>query len=168
MKCTREQYGSCFFSVFWICLRRKITRIWCVSSRSPIWPFHFICEGANGRFYHFFHVLPHKQNPWAPFWFLGHHEILASKEEVWELLRQSKRRYIIATRPAFVLIPCSLIWLLGCIPFTLAWAIYPWCWHSKWLHDGLSRLFRRTQGDKINPTDGDSPREHTAYSGPDE
>lgn len=142
MRHTREQHGSCFFSIFWICLRRRIDKIWCVSSRSPIWPFHFICVGRSGKCYQFFHVLPHAKNPWAPFWFLGRHEIFRSTDEVREFLVTAKRRSICAGRPAIVLLPCAAVWLIGAVPFTLAWAIYPWWWHARWLANGFWRRLK--------------------------
>lgn len=128
IKQASPKYGNCLFSLFYLFLRGKISKIAVVNSNSRFFPIHFIILNRRNNAIHFHNILPHKENRLAPWWFLGRHEvILASKQD--KYLKKHKRKIYFVTKKIKWFMSFSLtVIAVYSIPWIVSWALYSPIW----------------------------------------
>lgn len=117
-------------------MRCKVDKVVGQSSDSKLPICHFMVLNKKGNAIHFTHVLPHKDNHWAPWWFLGKWEgIPKVKQE--KLLKRTGRRILFKTDQVFLfLVIFHIIYFALVIPWMIIWGLYPiWFTLGTWIKE---------------------------------
>lgn len=148
---TKPVWNNCVMAMLYLYARKKINAVLIVQSNSKWWPFHYLVY-RKGYVLHFNHILPHRQNPLAPFWFIGRYEVMKISK-LKEILKKEKRKiYCVTTRVHLFVLLDFLFCALIAIPWMLAWFFYPLCWSFYWLWRGRSFYYRQRKKAKTFKT----------------
>jgi hypothetical protein len=123
---TQKLYSNCFFGIFYLSLRKKISYLVLVS------PLHFVALNKNGNALHFRRILSHHENNTAPWWFLGAFEGIRKSNLQLELKKEQRRVIAIYKYHIFFIIIFYFIWLMLFIPWVIGWCSWIVCWNIYW------------------------------------
>lgn len=139
MSVPRLLWANCYFLVLYAALRGRAAELVAVSTRDGWFPWHFVMLTPSGHALHFSAELPHHQNHFAPWWFLGRVRGVrrgqlceALNESGRELRWRMRSRWMIHALLACVTAVCLIPWLL-------AWFFWPAVWMVAGARHALAR-----------------------------
>lgn len=117
--------GNCLIGLIYLICIGKIEKIVCISTVSKWWPVHYIGITHKGHAIHFGHILDHKYNTYAPFWFIGKYQGVTRSKLQDELHKSG--RYIVdeINRVKLFALLGSIVVALFVLPVGVYMAIYP-------------------------------------------
>jgi len=133
---TKAIYSNCHFGLFYLLIRRKAKYVILAPGGNIIIPFHVGVLTNKDHYINFYRLLPHEQNTYGAWWFLGS----------FRGLRRSKWKDIISARGKIKKIKFStalIIYVLGYFilfcPWVFCWAFFGPLWSLYWLLQGMQK-----------------------------
>lgn len=138
---TKPVFSNCQFGVFYLVIRGKGVRLAVTSGGNRLLPWHMGVVTRKGHYLDFNRVLPHKENIYGAWWFLGAFRGL--RKSRWERALQRERgkiRYL----------PIWVGWVIGIggyillfTPWVLTWTLFGPYWSLSWGFHGIrKRVFK--------------------------
>lgn len=127
---TKTFYANCCFGVMYLILRGKATKWILMSGGTNLIPFHSAILTKNGHLLNFYRELPHEQNTYGGWWFLGS----------FKGIRRSKWKSFAKKRGNYYFIPIwigILIFNFLFILWIVGWSLFPIIWILKWSYLAL-------------------------------
>lgn len=114
-------WSNCFLCLMYLIIAGKVHAV-CVLSPPPghVMP-HLVALNARGQALHFAHVLPDKQNPYAPWWFLGRIKGVSRLRQPAELSDSGRRVILVDNHTGLIFAVCAFLWLAAALPWLFAW-----------------------------------------------
>ena len=136
---TRPVYGNCPLGAFYLLLRLRAAGLVVTPGGNWLVPWHLAVLTRQGHCLNFYRLLPHADNTYGAWWFLGSSRGLRRGQ--WRaVLGQRGRIRILPTWLGLAL--CGLGYLLLCLPWNLAWLGFTTVWSAYW---SLEALWKRGQ-----------------------
>ena len=133
---TRPEFSNCYFGLAYLLLRGDVAEV--VLAPGLYWPYlpHAGIITRGRHYISFERLLPHSQNTYAPWWFLGSFQgVRRSQWQRW-LSRRGKIRRI---EPKLALAACLAGYCVLFWPWVFAWAAYGPLWSLSWSWRGWRR-----------------------------
>ena len=133
---TRPVYANCPFGLVYLILRGLAAYVILAPGGNWLIPWHMGAVTKRGHLLHFRRRLPHAQNPYGGWWFLGSFEGLNRSRWAAVLAKRGRVRRL----PTWLaLMLCVLGYLLLFLPWVATWALFGPAWSLRWALQGWSR-----------------------------
>ncbi len=138
---TKPTYSNCFLSTAYLIIRGKMKSMIGMRSRSILWPYHLMIRNKSGNIIHFKYLLPHHQNEFAPFWFLGSFDTIG--RSVQKDLFTKKPISWEAHSKVFIISVWLIVFAMLIPIWILSWGAYSFLFIMQWLVHGALKRYRR-------------------------
>lgn len=128
-------FSNCLFGLVYLLLRGKAAKVVVARGESRVFPWHAGVLTRKRHFLSFKRLLPHAQNRFAPFWFLGSYQGL--RRSVWKRVIGHGRIHQFPAGVALFLLLLGYAALF--VPWVVAWASYGPIFTIRWAIQGLCK-----------------------------
>lgn len=137
---TKEVYANCQFGLFYLVLRGKAERIILAPGGKKFVPWHMGILNKKGHYLNFRRSLPHEQNLWGAWWFIGSFQGLSKKR--WRKILSRKGR-IHQLPVCFGLFLLILMYILLFFPWITVWMLYGPAWTLGWGSHAVYKFIKK-------------------------
>lgn len=137
---TKLLYSNCHFGLAYLLLRGMAAEVVFAPGGNWLIPWHVGIVTRRRHYVSFYRLLPHEQNTFGAWWFLGSFQGIRRSQWVAALLKRGSFRRI---EPAPVLAAYGIAYCLLFWPWCLAWFLFGPLWSLSWAWRALRRRTAR-------------------------
>lgn len=133
---TKSLYSNCHFGLVYLLLRGVAEEVIFVPGGNWLIPWHVGIVTYKRHYISFYRLLPHEQNTFGAWWFLGSFKGIGRSKWLNELIKRGRIRRM---RPKYVLIIYIISYCALFCPWCLAWFCFGPFWSLSWSWQAMQK-----------------------------